>query len=96
MLRSRSKTCIVAPTLLYFGIIATLFVFSPLTESKPWNSGGSSEWSSEETNKPLPPISPLPHDGLTTEAVPCVVSINRGVYFNNCTSNQPSVVTIGG
>jgi hypothetical protein len=88
MLRSRSKTCIVAPTLLYFGIIATLFVFSPLTESKPWNSGGSSEWSSEETNKPLP------HDGLTTEAVPCVVSINRGVYFNNCTSNQPSVLTI--
>jgi hypothetical protein len=74
------------PTLLYFGIIATLFVFSPSSESKSW----SSEWNSEEIDKP---------DGLTPEAIrpkvkenPCVVSINHGVYFNNCTSNQPSVV----
>jgi hypothetical protein len=58
---------------------------------KSWNEDGSDDW------KPNPPVSIKPP--LIPPGEPfipnCVVSIDHGVYFNNCTvGSEPSVVHI--
>jgi hypothetical protein len=60
---------------------------SPASGTTRWNEDGSNDW------KPNPPVSikpPLVPPG-EPDVPNCVVSIDHGVYFNNCT-NEPSVI----
>lgn len=68
--------------------VVSLFTIAVHSNPAPWSEDGSDDW------KPNPPVSIRPPLVPPGEQVPnCVVSINRGVYFNNCT-RQPTVHSI--
>lgn len=52
-----------------------------------WNEDGSDDWKPNPPASIKPPLVPPGEPDMPN----CVVSIDHGVYFNNCT-NEPSVV----